>query len=638
MKKLLIAFLTLLLAAVCCVAVSAEEPAFKVVVSGDNVVSAGSTVEYTVSASDIKIEGGLATVNITFKYDSAFFDASSVEITRPKIDGWIIDEPVKGEGTVALVAYSDMDSDGNLIGITENGKLTYKIKMKVLDTVTDDSGVELYIQEGENDTFGGDVNTDYVYNVECGKLDVKLIKKLASPADPKLDSNGIATYGKVENATSYVLQLYKDGEKLGSAVTASGTEFDFSTTIKKNLGGEYSFTVIAKSSDKAYADSSEARSATANVRGKLSSPSIEIDIDKFSGTVSYKITDPNPDDSVSTYVLKLYDKSGTVKEITSDNTSGTLPDVIAGETYEITVTAIAPQDNPEAGNDNSDESAKVEFTPDKIIGIKISKNPNLSYTEGDTLDLSDMEITVDFAVAKDVKIKRGDFDKYGITLTAVQENGTESSLKHGTDLTLAMDGSKILVTCGELEASENIVIAVKPGQCPHGTTEEQHLDPTCGADGYDKIVCTLCGEDVSVTVLPATGEHEYGEWTWLSKPTTAVDGVRVRVCAKCQGNETQQVTYAEYLIMITPATTLPPETDPPTTESNEAPETDPPATEKRKEDPMGGLGGLGKIFLFVLIGILAVIILFIILAVYFDSRRSRRRRSNQRANQQRNRR
>lgn len=41
--------------------------------------------------------------------------------------------------------------------------------------------------------------------------------------------------------------------------------------------------------------------------------------------------------------------------------------------------------------------------------------------------------------------------------------------------------------------------------CAHASTSPEHLDPTCGVDGYDRVVCDVCHEIVDETVLPATG-------------------------------------------------------------------------------------------------------------------------------------
>lgn len=622
MKKLLVALLVVVFAVGCLFTVSADSADFKVAVGGNTVVSAGDTVEYTISVTDISVENGVGAVTATLKYDTSFFDASSVTITRPEISGWIVDEPLKSDGTIVFNAYSDMGSDGNLIGITESGKITFKVSIKVLESATDDSGVELYIVDGENDTFGGDINTDYLYNVDCGKLDLTLMKKLSKPSGLTLADKS-AEWDAVENASGYTVQLYKDGEKLGNEVKCTGTSYNFATDIEKNLGGAYSFTVTATSDSEAFADSDTATSEAFNYIGKLLPPEIKLTVDKIKGSVSFKITDPNPDDTVSAYIIKVYDGDEVVKELTSTNKSGTIEWLTLGKEYNVTVSANSSSiDNQQTGNAHSNESTKEKVKADGIIGIKISKKPNLSYTEGDTLDLSSMEITVDFAVASDEKVKRSKFSEYGIMVTP----------KHGADITISMNGKKLTVTCGDLTAETELLLEVQPAECQHGSTIDEHSDPTCGTDGYDREVCSLCGATVTETILPATGEHEYGEWAWKSKPTTAIDGVRERKCAKCEGVEIDQVTYAEYIAMTSSDvidTTQPPETTP---EETTKPESETTAKPNRN-NALGGIGDLGKIFLFALIAILVVIVLFIVGAIYIESRQNRRRKSRARTNQ-----
>lgn len=622
MKKLLVALLVAVFAVGCLFTASADSPDFKIKIDGKTVVSAGDTVEYTVSVSDISVENGVASVTATLKYDTSFFDASSVTITRPEISGWIVDEPLKSNGTVVFNAYSDMGSDGNLIGITESGKITFKVSMKVLESASDDSGVELYIAEGENDTFGGDINTDYLYNVDCGKLDLALMKKLAKPSGLTFEDKS-AKWNAVENATGYTVQLYKDGEKLGNAVNCTGTSYNFSTDIEKNLGGAYSFTVTATSTSAEYGDSDTATSEATSFTGKLLPPEIELEVNKIKGNVTFKITDPNPDDTVSAYIIKVYDGNEVVKELTSTGKSGTIDGLALGKEFNVTVTANSVSiDNQATGNAHSNESGKEKVKTDGIVGIKVNKKPNLSYTEGDVLDLSAMEITVDFAVASDVKAKRNKFSEYGITVTP----------KHNSDITLSMNGKKLTVTCGDLTAEAELVLEVQPAECPHGSTTDEHLDATCGTNGYDRTVCSLCGVTVTETIIPATGEHEYGEWVWKSKPTTAIDGVRERRCAKCEGVEIDQVTYAEYIAMTSTDTS---ETEPPETTPEETTDPPPPETTEKpkRNNALGGIGDLGKIFLFALIAILVVIVLFIVGAIYIESRQNRRRKSRARTNQ-----
>ncbi len=64
---------------------------------------------------------------------------------------------------------------------------------------------------------------------------------------------GQATWSAVTNASGYSVQLYKDGSAQGSPVTASGTSYDFASTITQ--AGSYTFTVTATGSG-AYSDSS----------------------------------------------------------------------------------------------------------------------------------------------------------------------------------------------------------------------------------------------------------------------------------------------------------------------------------------------------------------------------------------------
>ncbi len=639
MKKILVLFLSVMLASILfAFRILGAEPSFKVDVSGATAVAAGDTVEYTVEVKDINIPSsdpddyasGIASLTIFVKYDTAFFDASSITVTMPEITNGKWESFAKqSDGTIKIEASSEEDSvTGKNPAITENGVLKFKISIKVKADAVEGSGKEIYIG---SETEGGAANLELVSNVTCGSLDVSLIKKLDKPDGLVIDKddNYKAKWNAVENADSYVIQVYKDEEPLGKPLTATGTSYDLSTLITSNFGGEYSFTVVAKSNSDLYKDSDAATSSPCNYRGKLLTPSIALTVDKIAGTVSYKITDENPDDTVGTYIIKIYDKDGNPvgEDITSSKLQGTIKDLEFGTKYNATVTASSSSlGNTETGNYSSDESGKVAVTPDGIVGISVTKKPTLSYTEGETIDLSKMEITVDFAVASDTKIGKDKFGQYGITV----------SPKHGADAILSLNEKSITVTCGSLTATEEMILAVKSGQCEHATTTPEHQDATCGKDGFDKVVCTLCGVAVENTPIPATGEHDFGEWYWKggSVPTVNIDGVRERVCGVCGETELDQVTYAEYLEMMSGGTTT---VAPDTTPEDTKPVTDPPVTtERRKSNALGGVVDLGKIFLFAIIAVLFVIVVFIIGAVYVESRRNRRRRSRSRTNQAKN--
>ncbi len=635
MKKVLVAVLSLMLVSLLfAFSASGAEPGFKVDISGATAVAAGDTVKYTVEVKDINIPSsspddyasGLASLTVFVKYDTAFFDASSITVKMPELTNGKWEAFAKQtDGQIKIEVASEEDgTTGKNPTVTDNGVLKFEISIKVKADAVEGSGKEIYIAEG---TEGGDANLDIITNVTRSSLDVALVKKLAKPEGLSISSSDYkAKWNAVENADSYVIQVYKDDEPLGKPLTATGTEYDLSMLIKNNFGGAYTFSVVAKSDSDLYKDSDAATSAPCNYRGKLLTPSIELTVDKIAGTVSYKITDKNLEDTVGTYIIKIYDKDGNPvgEDIPSSKLQGTIKDLEFGKKYNVTVTASsASLENTETGNYSSDESDKVSVTPDGIVGISVTKKPTLSYTEGETIDLSKMEITVDFAVASDAKIGKDKFEQYGITVTP----------KHGADAILSLNEKSITVTCGDLSAAEEMILEIKSGQCEHATTTPEHKDATCGEDGYDKVVCTICGVAVEDTPIPATGAHEYGDWSWLSTPTVNVDGVRQRTCKGCGNVENNQVTYAEYLAMQQGSTTAPPDTTPGTTK----PVTDPvETTERRKSTAFGGVLDLGKIFLFALIAVLLVIVVFIVGAVYVESRRNRRRRSRSRTNQARN--
>ena len=617
MKRIIATFIVLMTVIALAFTVHGENEAFSVKVLGNEFASAGNEINYSIIIGDVIADKNFRAFSISLTYDTNFFEYVSfaVDESATTVSGWDFKGFSHDNGTIVLNIidegmFSSTEVDNSLV----TGKsIVYNLKLKIKSDSSESGEIKVDYAKG-----GVTIPTD---NGACGSFTAKLIKKLSTPSGLTFDGKN-AKWDAVENASGYSVQLYKDGEKLGNAVKCSSTSYNFVTDIEKNLGGAYSFTVMATSTNSEYGDSDTATSEDTNFTGKLLPPEIELKVDKIKGNVTFKITDPNESDTVNAYIIKIYDGNEVFKEITSTNKSGTIEGLTFGKEFNVTVTAnSASSDNQATGNAHSNESDKEKLKTDGIVGIKVSKKPNLSYTEGDTLDLSSMEITVDFAVASDVKVKKNKFSEYGITVTP----------KHGSDITLSMNGKTLTVTCGDLTADTELTLEVKPAECPHGSTLNEHLDATCGADGFDRTICSLCGETVTETILPATGEHEYGEWEWKSKPTAAIDGVRERKCAKCEGVEIDQVTYAEYIAMTSmdtsetePIETTPEETTKPETETTDKP---------NRNNALGGIGDLGKIFLFALIAILVVIVLFIVGAIYVESRQNKRRKSRARTNQ-----
>ncbi|MBQ8387779.1 MAG: endonuclease [Clostridia bacterium] len=111
-----------------------------------------------------------------------------------------------------------------------------------------------------------------------------------------------------------------------------------------------------------------------------------------------------------------------------------------------------------------------------------------------------------------------------------------------------------------------------PG-CPHTETEiSKKKDPTCGKDGYTgDVYCRACEALVEAgRVIPATGEHSFGEWKTVISAGPGTVGSKKRECEICHEEETATIPA-----MPAPMGTLPdggtetqPSTDAPSDDGN----------------------------------------------------------------------
>ena len=101
----------------------------------------------------------------------------------------------------------------------------------------------------------------------------------------------------------------------------------------------------------------------------------------------------------------------------------------------------------------------------------------------------------------------------------------------------------------EIPAASVVIPAT--GHTSGDPVTENYTEPTCGEDGgYDTVVyCTVCLAQVSRThiVIPATGEHAYGDWSSNN------NGTHSRVCSVCQGVDTENCSYEDAVTPPTPA-------------------------------------------------------------------------------------
>lgn len=68
----------------------------------------------------------------------------------------------------------------------------------------------------------------------------------------------------------------------------------------------------------------------------------------------------------------------------------------------------------------------------------------------------------------------------------------------------------------------------------HGYTTGPHLDATCGKDGYTSQVCEWCSEELTRTIVPATGNHN---WKVVFRTETEVK----YHCDGCNQDKTERI-------------------------------------------------------------------------------------------------
>lgn len=104
---------------------------------------------------------------------------------------------------------------------------------------------------------------------------------------------------------------------------------------------------------------------------------------------------------------------------------------------------------------------------------------------------------------------------------------------------------------------------------PHREARINVKEATCCEDGYTgDLVCPDCGlPHADGEVIPATGQHSFGEWTVVKEATADEPGLKERVCTVGGFKETQQIP-------VTPEPTEPTEPTEPSEPTNPTDPTD----------------------------------------------------------------
>ena len=122
-----------------------------------------------------------------------------------------------------------------------------------------------------------------------------------------------------------------------------------------------------------------------------------------------------------------------------------------------------------------------------------------------------------------------------------------------TDDTCTESGKTVIKcsVCGE-NISETEIPAL--GHTSGEAVEENRVEPTCTEKGsFDSVVyCSVCEEELSreTKSIPAKG-HRFGDWKVTTEPTMTTDGVKVRECSDCDVTEDGTVPKTGIAITLT---------------------------------------------------------------------------------------
>lgn len=623
MKKIALFICTLILAAAVAFAVSADDAKFTVELTGPEVVNAGKTVDYVLTVKGIKLTNGILGLDLAVNYDTEVFELADVKTTQPS--SWETRVNKKTAGTVVLTAYwTGSEYNPNLLknnAVKKDGALKFTISLKVKGNATKTS--EISLSNVECTTWELNDKGEVELNPDTGtanKLTVKIRKALAAPPPVSFD-NGVAKWSAVENADSYSVQIYKDGKESGSPVSAKGTEYDFSK--KLTSGGSYCFTVVAVSDKPEYGDSEEsAKSASYTVKGKLAAPKIVLSPDYENGGLKYQITDTNPDGSVAQYVIEIYSGKNKLADYEAAGKAGNLPcdtHIKAGTAYTAKVSAVAENDKLYSDSDSSAASAAAKAAA-KIKNITIKTLPKLSYVDGEKLDLSALVVTVNYESGHE-DVKFADFEEFGL----------ETSIANGKKLSVSDTGKTIVISFADKFTATTTALTVTTNECTHEKTHMEQKAPSCGENGWERTICDKCNAVIAEKVLPATGEHQYGDWEIKAEPTAELKGVKERICSVCGQKQTEEIP-------ATGSSATDTGTNPGTTSGNGSgngsanPPTTDPAVTTGGNKGQGKITDLGRAFLIILIVLFSLTVLFLVGSVYLESRRNKARRARRGGN------
>ena len=127
-------------------------------------------------------------------------------------------------------------------------------------------------------------------------------------------------------------------------------------------------------------------------------------------------------------------------------------------------------------------------------------------------------------------------------------SGKRINVVHATCQTEGYSGD-LVCECGGIVKEGEVVPAIE-----HDGIIINAYEPSCEKDGYTgDMVCSMCDMEMAKgKVIPATGGHQYGEWTTVLESTALKMGTRERICSVCETKQTEVVEAGKLAGIILP--------------------------------------------------------------------------------------
>ncbi|MGI6109996.1 MAG: DUF6273 domain-containing protein [Eubacteriaceae bacterium] len=184
----------------------------------------------------------------------ASFTVSTTNVTALAGDSVNITYSGANSGTNEYLSAMIVDSTGNVLYYGRMKNIAVSADASGTQSITIPSGLAAgsYTLKIFSEQYNGDEKTDYASAMKDVTLTVT--EPVSAPTNLSWNGTGTATWNASANASSYTVQLYKDGTAYGTPKTVNtGTSYDFASDITES--GSYTFTVIAKGDSVNFADS-----------------------------------------------------------------------------------------------------------------------------------------------------------------------------------------------------------------------------------------------------------------------------------------------------------------------------------------------------------------------------------------------